>query len=73
MVVESQLGGAFFLGIYLHTSLQRTQGGFLKEEVRGTFPSKFNVIRRCLVEGGLVVTEAGGLAEDYHSPREEPL
>lgn len=73
MVVESQVGGALFLGIYLHTSLQRNRGGFLKEEVWGTFPWKFNVTRWCLVKDGLVITEAGGSAEDYHSPREEPL
>lgn len=59
MVVDSQLGGTLFLGIYLHTSLQRNQGGFLKEKVWGNFPSKFNVIRRCLIEDGLVITEAG--------------
>lgn len=73
MVVKSQVGGALFLGIYLHTSLQRNRGGFLKEEVWGTFPSKFNVIRWCLIKDGLVITEAGRSAEDYHSPREEPL
>lgn len=33
----------------------------MKEKVWGTFPSKFNVIRRCLIEDGFVITKAGEL------------